>query len=214
MTTTTFHASARLRRLFIALMMLLVPAWAHEGHESGASAMGRQVAAGSSDTHASGSGDAEDPASGGDDAPLLAPGSPLYRTIKHAGKFHVVVLHFPIAFLLGAAVVQWFVVARHRGQPVVGVLLWAGTIGAVLAAALGWMYAYDSVYFGEDVELLSWHRWLGTSTAGVALLVFLFRRRLAAVPLAVALSVCAALVTVAAHYGASLVYGPDFLLKS
>jgi len=93
-------------------------------------------------------------------------------------------------------------------------MLWFGALGAVAAATLGWMYAYDSVYFGEeDIKLLFWHRWLGTGTAVLALVVLSLRKKLGPKSLAVALTLCVGLVAAAAHFGASLVYGPEFLLK-
>lgn len=143
----------------------------------------------------------------------VAGNSMLYRSIKYAGKYHIMVLHFPIAFLLAAALVQWYRVATGCGGDVAMTLLWFGAIGAIIAAALGWMHAYDSVYFGDDEKLLFWHRWLGTGTASVALIVLLARNRLGSRPLAIVLTLCAGMVTAAAHFGASLVYGADFLKK-
>ena len=123
------------------------------------------------------------------------------------------VLHFPIAFLLAAMLVQWYGLITGRGDGIVAVLLWFGTFGAIAAAALGWMYAFDSVYFGDDEQILLWHRWLGTGTAVVAVVVALARKRLGPKALALALTICAGLVAAAAHFGASLVYGADFLKK-
>lgn len=144
----------------------------------------------------------------------IAPDSTLYKVVKYTGKYHIMVLHFPIAFLIGASMVQWFRVVRSKGESAVAVMLWFGALGAVAAAALGWMYAYDSVYFGEeDIELLFWHRWLGTGTAALALIVLSLRKKLGPKSLALVLTLCVALVTAAAHYGASLVYGPDFLFN-
>ena len=180
------------------LMFLISPANADERHEKQGTEANSQVSDSTVETS---------------EQPLINPDSGLYKVVKYAGKFHVMVLHFPIAFLLGAALVQWFVVFRGTGQPVVAVMLWFGTLGAVAAAALGWMYAYDSVYFGESEDILFWHRWLGTSTATLAVIVLLLRNKLGPKGLAVALTVSAGLVGIAAHYGASLVYGPDFLLK-
>jgi len=147
------------------------------------------------------------------DAPWIKPDQILYNSIKYVGKFHLMVLHFPIAFLLAGALVQWYQVIRKKGGSVVPLLLWFGAIGAVAAATLGWMYAYDSVYFGEDDNLLFWHRWLGTGTAILALIVLSLRNKLSAKALAIALTLCAGMVAAAAHFGASLAYGPDFLMK-
>lgn len=137
----------------------------------------------------------------------------IYRSIKYSGKYHLLALHFPIAFLLAAALVQWHGVATGRGGDMAVVLLSFGTVGAVVAAMLGWMYAYDSVYFGDDEKLLLSHRWLGTGTATVALMVLLARNRLGPRALGWALTVCAGLVATAAHFGASLAHGADFLKK-
>jgi hypothetical protein len=139
--------------------------------------------------------------------------SVLHRSIKYVGKYHLMVLHFPIAFLLAAMLVQWYGLITGRGDGIVAVLLWFGTFGAIAAAALGWMYAFDSVYFGDDEQILLWHRWLGTGTAVVAVVVALARKRLGPKALALALTICAGLVAAAAHFGASLVYGADFLKK-
>jgi hypothetical protein len=156
----------------------------------------------------------EESSDSADDKPWIEPDSTLYKVVKYTGKYHIMVLHFPIAFLIGAAVVQWYLVARGKGASVVSVMLWFGALGAVAAASLGWMYAYDSVYFGEeDIKLLFWHRWLGTGTATLAVLVLLLRNKLGPKSLAVALTLCVGLVAAAAHFGASLVYGPEFLLK-
>lgn len=163
------------------------------------------------------SGSAETPANPGEsgakdnDGTLIDPRSPLYRSIRYAGKFHLMALHFPIAFLFGAALVKWYQMARGKGDEVAAVLLWFGALGAIGAAALGWMHAYDSVYFGGDVKLLFWHRWLGTGTAALALVVLLLRNKLGSKSLAAALTLCAGLVTGAAHFGSSLVHGTDFL---
>ncbi len=197
-----FLASRAAITLFVIVAALLVflisPANADELHEKQGNETNSQVSDSKVETM---------------DQTLINPDSKLYRVVKYTGKFHVMVLHFPIAFLLGAAAMQWFVVFRGKGQTVVAVMLWFGTLGAVGAAALGWMYAYDSVYFGESENILFWHRWLGTGTATLAVIVLLLRNKLGSKGLALALTACAGLVGIAAHYGASLVYGPDFLLK-
>lgn len=141
----------------------------------------------------------------------------VYRSIKYSGKFHPLLVHFPIAFLLAAAAMQWFLIisspSRNYIPPVVTTMLWFGTVGAVLAASLGWAYAYDSVYFGEDGELLFLHRWLGTATAIAAVCLLSIRRFLKPLQVAIFLSVLAALVGAASHYGGSLLYGIDYLFE-
>jgi len=203
-TPRTAFANFRLLALLTVLLALIpFPLFASEGHQGhGSEAPASEQMSEDGET-----------ASDDVDKPLIDPDSNLYRVVKYAGKFHVMILHFPIAFLLGAAAIQWFLVFSGKGESTVAVMLWFGTLGAVAAAALGWMYAYDSVYFGESENILFWHRWLGTGTAAVTVVVLLLRKKLGTKGLAVALTLCAGMVGIAAHYGASLVYGSDFLLE-
>jgi len=91
-------------------------------------------------------------------------------------------------------------------------MLWMGTLGAIGAATLGWAYAYDSMYFGdEDIQLLKTHRWVGTGTAAAAVVTLIFKRFLKhPLILAILLSILAALVGASAHYGGTLTYGTDY----
>jgi len=134
----------------------------------------------------------------------------LYRLVKFIGKFHVLLIHFPIAFLAGACVSQWWFVVKGKGEQAATVMLWFGSLGAVVAASLGWAYAYDSAYFGESADILFWHRWLGTITAVLSSLLLLFKGKLNKTKLAIALTLCAILVGIAGHFGGTLVYGSDF----
>lgn len=141
-------------------------------------------------------------------------GDPLwYRLLKYGGKLHVLVIHFPIAFFLGACAAQWWNVWKGSGNQAAVAMLSLGTAGAVVAASLGWAMAYDSAYFGDSEDLLFWHRWLGTSTAASSLVVLAIRKKLGRISLAWALMVLALLVGAAGHFGGSLVRGADYLLK-
>ncbi len=190
----------------VVFAMLLIPVAAHEGHDLGNFSTVENSSSVTDDAGEAAS-SVEDEAK----ADFLAPGSPSYKAVRYAGKFHLLALHFPISFLLAAMVAQWFVVVRGSGRTVVRVLLWCGTTGAMIAAVLGWMHAYDSVYFGEDARILEWHRWLGTATAAVSVLTLPLRSRLGPKTLAVALTICGLLVGAAGHFGGSLVHGPDYL---
>lgn len=96
---------------------------------------------------------------------------------------HATAVHFPIALLAFAGVHgAW---SRWRGEaPSVAVTL-AGAAGAVVAVATGWILAGDV----EDA-LLERHRWLGITTAGLAIVSVLAtrarRRDLALLPVGLA----------------------------
>lgn len=147
------------------------------------------------------------------------PVSLIERTWRLLGNLHILAVHFPIALFIVAAPLELAAVLRRSPK-----LAFAsranfliGSVAALLAAALGWIAAANSHYTGDAAILLEWHRWLGTSSALIALLgvfglflesrvkphgTLLFRG---------CLSVLLVLIPVVAHFGGSLIYGPDHL---
>jgi len=139
--------------------------------------------------------------------------------VRLIGAFHPLVVHFPIALLLTAALLEaasvWL--KDHPGLRFAIVInLTLGTVGAVVAASLGWM---DAAHIGIEVDLkptLAWHRWLGTSVAIGSLIttILWFRVRVnSAVCLwlyRATLWSLALLVGITGHLGALLVYGLDY----
>jgi uncharacterized membrane protein len=135
------------------------------------------------------------------------------RYLGWAGRFHLLFLHFPIAFLVGAACAE-LIASRKTGSPpapVVRFCVWSGTVGAIVAALLGWCYALAGQGASSGATL-DWHRWLGTATAGCALLTALFverdsrrGKRLSFTQLLVI--VCAVLVGASGYFGGELVHG-------
>ena len=132
------------------------------------------------------------------------------------GRLHPLVVHFPIALLLFAALFESFRIWRRRPEAggAVSVCLVLGAVSAGVAAVFGWAKADTSEYGGRSGEILQVHRWLGiavvvASVAAVALALVLRKRKsrgLAGAYLA-ALLFCAAAVSAGGHYGGMLVFG-------
>jgi hypothetical protein len=99
----------------------------------------------------------------GDAGPPPAPRA-VGRALRWLGKFHLLLLHFPIALLAAAAAGE--VWCGWRGarapSPAVRFCLCLGAAAAVFAAALGWLHALDGHGAGSP-RLLALHRWLGTA---------------------------------------------------
>jgi hypothetical protein len=138
------------------------------------------------------------------------------RTVRWLGKFHLLLLHFPIALLLAAGVGE--VVAMWRGYriPSEGVqfCLSLAAVAAVPVVALGWLHAAD----GNGVtspQLLIAHRWLGTF-AGVWMIGTTLgarrdaRRGVRSWSVRAALGVGILLVVATAHAGGLMAHGRDF----
>src|SRR6187397_2311849 len=85
------------------------------------------------------------------------------------------VVHFPIALLLVAALLEFLRLRRGDRTPSksAAACLIIGAGSAVLSATLGWSDAITSGHSGSDAWVLSLHRWLGIAAAAAAILVVL-----------------------------------------
>lgn len=141
------------------------------------------------------------------------------RIWRLLGNLHILAVHFPVALLLLAAPLEAAAVLRGSAKFAFAarVNFVVGAVAAITAAALGWIAAANIHYTGDAADLLEWHRWLGTSLAIVAVaggvaLIFEFRGHRGGTPIFRAtLILLLLLIPLAAHFGGSLVYGPNHL---
>lgn len=152
-------------------------------------------------------------------APPVPP-SPLAQTLRRIGRFHPLLVHFPVALFLAAALAEGLYALRRRPAyvPCVRFCLALGAAGALAGALLGWAAAFERSFPDELVEIAFRHRWLGTITATGGALVWALSRRASApgasrVALRLGLLVLALLVAVTAHLGGELAWGPGFLFR-
>lgn len=139
------------------------------------------------------------------------------RLVRFVGRFHPVIVHFPIALLISAILSETLAAATmaHRFRDAARVLVLLGAPAATLAAAMGWAAARTASY-PELARVLMIHRWLGTSTAIAAVVTLVaserysrhstVRRRM---PYVIALSVTALLVGITGHFGGTLIFGTE-----
>ena len=139
------------------------------------------------------------------------------------GRLHPVLVHLPIGLLVAAGCFQaWVSWRRRRGAPsaldaAIGPLLWLAALGAVAAAAAGYLLATSGGYAGGVYDR---HQWLGLGVAAFTLgaasaRVHASRRpdRNAHVTYAVLLISALALMVGAAHAGATLTHGEGYLTE-
>src|SRR5258706_138354 len=117
------------------------------------------------------------------------------------GRLHPLLVHFPIALILIAAVAELVAMATRLAE-------WR--------AVAVWLLASSRIV--EASPLLERHRWLGTYAAIVAMGAALTTGRVVDSPSSrrawvyrVAVFCAAGLVGIAGHLGAVLVWGADFL---
>lgn len=163
-----------LRKLMSALAVLValavtVPAFAHEDHKRPATA---PVAAA---PMADGHGAAMPPMPGmsaqmdhGGMETEAAPRTIPQRLVRWLGAMHPAAVHFPIALFLVAAVLEIAALTLRRPVLTQGtrVIIALAAISAVGAVVLGW---FAMGLPGNDDATHTYHRWLGTSIAGLGL---------------------------------------------
>jgi len=171
------------------------------------------IAAGAPDA-AGNVGDAASPSVPSVASPVASPTS---RAVRWLGKFHLLLLHFPIALMVAAGVGE-FVSAWRRSRvpaPAVQFCLSLAAVAVVPAVALGWLHAAAGNGVGSP-QLLTAHRWLGT-VAGVWVIGTALwagrdaRRGVRSRAVRIALAVGMLLVVATAHAGGLMAHGRDFL---
>jgi uncharacterized membrane protein len=133
------------------------------------------------------------------------------------GRFHPLIVHFPIALLLVALLAEWLAAGRRiaGAAAFAGLLLWLGAIAAVLSAIAGLLLGSSGTYAGQVYDR---HMVLGlavAATSTVSALMWSLRDRGAgwvrAQRALLGLSVC--LLIPAGHFGSTLTHGEGFLTE-
>jgi uncharacterized membrane protein len=133
------------------------------------------------------------------------------------GKFHPLLVHFPIALVLAAAGAEIVAIrTRRAGWRAIAVAnLRMGAAMGVLTLIAGWVLA--TAPFVEATASLESHRWTGVGAVATTIGAALASRRSdvksgrSLLVYRGALFGAAALVTIAGHLGAALVWGADFM---
>jgi len=135
------------------------------------------------------------------------------------GKFHPLLVHFPIALVLAAAASEFVVIAtpRQAWRTVAVANLRAGAAMAIVTAITGWLFALSPLV--DASPSLEWHRWVGMAGAagaiGAALLSWRVQvpARRSAFVYRLTLFVTALLVAITGHLGGTLVWGARFFQR-
>jgi len=133
------------------------------------------------------------------------------------GKLHPLLVHFPIALVLAAAGAEIVAIRtrRARWRAIAVADLRAGAAMGVLTLIAGWVLA--TAPFVEATPSLALHRWSGVTAVAASIGAALASRRShiqsrrSLVVYRGALFGAAALVAIAGHLGAALVWGTGFL---
>lgn len=135
------------------------------------------------------------------------------------GMWHPAVIHFPIALVLTVALLEAAAALRRKPLYATGskLLLGLATLGAFVAAPLGWASAGPPA--PDDEFALVIHRWLGTAMPFLILLLWWLKRpaeqaarRLGGPDYELALTLTTALILVQAYFGAEVTHGAGHMM--
>lgn len=128
------------------------------------------------------------------------------------GRFHPLLVHLPIGFLLMALVLQWLCNKKKYAaiEPAVPVAFLLGMISAILSCISGWSLATGGEYEEATLEL---HRWMGIGVAVVSVAAYYFSRQTKLVVKSILAVVLFLLILLAGHLGGTLTHGEGFLTK-
>lgn len=134
------------------------------------------------------------------------------------GRFHPLVVHLPIGFLLLAAVFEWMS-RKPRYQNLGGattITLFLGAVSALVSAIFGYMLSLGG---GYNEDTLFWHQWLGIGLTVLAFAAYYLKVRGEKgslfpkwVPQVMAIALLL-LITLTGHLGGSLTHGSTYLTQ-
>ena len=135
---------------------------------------------------------------------------------KLFGRFHPMAVHFPVALLLFAAIVEVLQWKRREISETTTWLVVGGAVSAVAVAAMGWANGDEHTDGGLDLVL---HRWLGVGTAISASVLAAVVLRLRTADFGsgprrnfrIGLFAVALAVGATGHFGGNLTHGPDYV---
>ncbi|RKN82448.1 DUF2231 domain-containing protein [Ulvibacterium marinum] len=131
------------------------------------------------------------------------------------GRFHPLVVHLPIGFLILAAIAQ-FASRWPKFQPIQPFLhyLWAlGSFSAFLAVLFGYLLSLSGDY---DTDTLFWHQWSGIMVLALSLACYLVFKKQGKNAQFVKWSLVvlvAITITYTGHLGGNLTHGQTYLLE-
>jgi uncharacterized membrane protein len=132
------------------------------------------------------------------------------------GRFHPLIVHLPIGFILLAAILQglnhFFKDKFDNLDNAISIAILCGGFGAVASAIIGYLLAGSG---GYDDQTLFWHQWLGILLSilcffGWAVKVGHIRFQKLSTSMTIILLV--GLVSITGHLGGNLTHGSDYLL--
>ena len=136
---------------------------------------------------------------------------------RFLGRLHPIAVHFPVSLLLFAALLELFTLKNFDAPSRTGIrlLLTAGSIAAIVSAAMGLLLVKEG---GYEFQVSNIHQWAGIATAFFSAITWFVSNSIhkkdkkSWIKLyRVFLFISAIGVAIAGHFGASLTHGQDYI---
>lgn len=139
--------------------------------------------------------------------------------ILFLGRFHPLVVHLPIGFLIFAFLLE--ILGRKKKfeatKAAIPLALFLGFASSVVACVLGYMLSLSGDYNNDALDT---HFWFGLATTALTLLAWLIRVEIIKLPNKnkvrvniSTLTLVVILLSATGHYGGNLTHGSDYLTK-
>lgn len=127
------------------------------------------------------------------------------------GRFHPLLVHLPIGFLLMAILVEWRG-GREKYQSAVSYMWLLSAASAGAAAMCGWFLANEGSYGNWT---LFFHRWCGIGIVALSLAGWYYRKdnEVSAGTAKLTNWGAVLLLTITGHLGGNLTHGPEYLVQ-
>jgi uncharacterized membrane protein len=128
------------------------------------------------------------------------------------GRFHPVLVHLPIGFLLLAIILQWLSKKEKYAAivPAIKVAFLLGAISAVFSCITGWILSSGGEY---DIATLSLHKWMGISVAAISIAGYFLVKKSNSFIKQIISILTVLLIIITGHLGGTLTHGEGFLTK-
>ncbi len=133
------------------------------------------------------------------------------------GRFHPLIVHLPIGFLLMAVILElmskFFKDKFTNLDPAISIIIFCGGIGAILSAILGYLISIGGSY---ENNLLFWHKWLGIGIGILSFVTWGIKKnyiKLFQGASLMALVLLSVTILVTGHLGGNLTHGSDYLFE-
>ena len=128
------------------------------------------------------------------------------------GRFHPVLVHLPVAFiiLLGLLELRPLVSRFGHIEPFQRLVLWLAVPASVLSVLCGWLLSQSG---GYDERLVFWHKWTGLAVAVMCLAALGLHRAAQSKAYRFLILGLITLMFFASHNGGSLTHGSDYLTR-